>query len=60
MNKILSILNNDELINKIGKNCNDKHHDNRWCPTCESRLNGIYDFIEEIKKEINCTITEAK
>lgn len=46
--EIIELIKNEELMDKIGKKCNDKCHDDRWCPACESRLNGIYDFVESL------------
>ena len=34
----------DGLADRIGRDCRDKEHDSRWCPTCESRIDGIEDY----------------
>jgi hypothetical protein len=53
LNKLLDIINNEDIINSIATKCNSQYHDDRWCSVCESRLDGIDDFIQYIKNELN-------
>ena len=41
-------LYDDDLATRIGKDCHDPHHDPRWCPTCEARLDGIDAYRQAV------------
>ena len=47
------VIKDDELAKKIATKCNDKAHDNRWCPTCERRGDGIEAYREMLLRIIN-------
>ena len=51
--KILGIISDDDLADSISKDCHDKYHDDRWCQTCNSRLDGIDDYQREILSRIS-------
>ena len=34
----------DALAARIARECKDLAHDDRWCPTCEARSEGIEDY----------------
>jgi hypothetical protein len=48
----LITLNDIELMKRVAKECNDKDHDDRWCPTCSNRFDGIDDYNRELHKLI--------
>ena len=41
---ILARLRDEDLSIQISQKCNDPWHEDRYCPTCEARLNGIDDY----------------
>lgn len=50
--RLKALLADDKFAKKIAKECNDRDHDDRWCPTCEGRDNGIADYRDAIKTRI--------
>lgn len=57
--KAIEAITNDDFYFPIFKNCHDDKHDDRWCPTCEARRDGIEDFIEAVKRTIEQTTEET-
>lgn len=49
---LIAALKDDERAEKVAVNCRDQYHDNRWCPTCENRKDGIDEYRAEILKEV--------
>lgn len=47
-NRLLDILKDDTLAIKIARDCFDPAHDDRWCSTCEARIDGIEAYREYI------------
>ncbi len=50
--RAMEILADDELSDSTATKCNDPTHDPRWCPTCNARVDAIYDYREAIQKEL--------
>ena len=46
-------IEDDDLAREIAGECHDKSHDIRWCPTCESRGNGIDAYRTMLLRIIN-------
>lgn len=44
-----ALLEDDEFADRIARDCNDRNHDVRWCPTCENRADGIADYRDAIE-----------
>ena len=41
---VVEKLGDDGFANSIGRDCHDPQHDDRWCATCDARLDGIYAY----------------
>ena len=46
---VVAKLNDDEIADRVGRDCHDNCHDARYCGTCEVRLDGIYAYREQIQ-----------
>jgi hypothetical protein len=46
---MLSILNDDTLATAVARACGDPSHDDRWCPTCKSRKDGIDAYQTKLR-----------
>ena len=45
---IAKLLNDDEIADRIATDCHDPQHDDRWCSTCDARMNGILAYRKAI------------
>jgi hypothetical protein len=52
LSRLTALIESDDVAEQVGTNCRDQYHDNRWCPTCESRKNGIDDYRTMLKGEM--------
>ena len=50
--QVKDTINDDDLCNTIAKQCHDTCHDDRWCPTCSSRGDGIDAYQQELQEEL--------
>lgn len=48
---VLDLLERDDLASTIAQECNDPHHDIRWCPTCSSRESGIEEYRDRLLRK---------
>ena len=46
---VVAKLNDNEIADRVGRDCHDNCHDARYCGTCEVRLDGIYAYREQIQ-----------
>ena len=44
LRKIAMRVGDDGLAGRVATDCHDPSHDDRWCPTCEARGDGIEAF----------------
>jgi hypothetical protein len=49
---ILDMLDDDDFAVNTALNCHDPQHDNRWCPTCSCREDGINEYRDRLIKKI--------
>jgi hypothetical protein len=48
---LMRIISDDAFSESIAYDCHDKNHDNRWCPTCANRRDGIEEYRKAIMKK---------
>lgn len=46
--RVLALFNDDAVAKEIAETCHDEDHDDRWCPTCANRDDGIGDYRHEV------------
>ncbi len=47
-----ALINNDDLTMSVTRDCHDPNHNDRWCHTCEARMNGIEEYQSKLKEVI--------
>jgi len=47
---LLELLDDDDLAKRVAVDCHDPHHDDRWCPTCEARRDGIEAYQRALRE----------
>ncbi len=52
LSHLTATIKDDERAERGGMNCHDQHHDDRWCPTCEARKDGIDDYRDMLLSEV--------
>jgi len=50
-----AILADDVLAQRVARDCSDPQHDDRWCSTCQARMDGIADYREAVAKAMKET-----
>ena len=48
---VIARLRNDEFASTVAADCHDPNHDDRWCPTCASRWDGIEAYRDALFAE---------
>ena len=46
---IVARLDDDALARRVAAACHDQAHDDRWCPTCSARGDGIEAYRDAIR-----------
>lgn len=57
LEKLLKLLADDDLAAEVAAKCDDECHDDRYCSTCEHRMDGIDAYrnyvLEQLKASAN-------
>lgn len=48
--RLSEIFADDGFAESVAKQCNDRDHDNRYCPTCSARSDGINAYREALER----------
>ena len=56
----VKIFHDDELAKKIAHDCNDRDHDDRWCPTCQNRENAIFEYRQAVIDRMTKEFCESR
>jgi len=49
--KRMARLADDDLADRVAKDCHDSEHDVRWCSTCAARADGIDAYRSTVSRD---------
>ena len=52
LDRLRKMLTDYTLAQEVARRCNDPNHDTRYCQTCESRLDGIDAYQQEVQRRM--------